>query len=163
MPGESNNNEEKFPLHIDTSHKTYIMPSSSLYHILPYTTVFFLVMIAHKVALEARTREFIHVPGLLYLVTIVQFGYCFLLPVIVTKGQVLKCFPMNWLYLLMYVKLMMVVYGGTALVSQSIVYVTYPTKVMFKSTKLIPTMIISTCWNNTLFRCMTMSQHSSCA
>lgn len=53
-------------------------------------------------------------------------------------------FPREWKQLLVYVKLSAVVYGATALATKSLSYsgVTYVTKVVFKSAKLIPTMVV---------------------
>ena len=53
-------------------------------------------------------------------------------------------FPREWRQFFVYVKLSAVVYGATALATKSLAYsgVTYVTKVVFKSAKLIPTMIV---------------------
>ena len=43
-----------------------------------------------------------------------------------------------------YIRLSLAVFGATALATHSLHYVSYPTKVVFKAAKLIPTMIVST-------------------
>jgi len=57
---------------------------------------------------------------------------------------VISNFPREWKQFFVYVKLSAVVYGATALATMSLAYsgVTYVTKVVFKSAKLIPTMIV---------------------
>lgn len=56
----------------------------------------------------------------------------------------IRNFPREWNQLFVYVKLSAVVYGATALATKSLAYkgVTYVTKVVFKSAKLIPTMVV---------------------
>lgn len=56
----------------------------------------------------------------------------------------IRNFPREWKQFFVYVKLSAVVYGATALATMSLAYsgVTYVTKVVFKSAKLIPTMIV---------------------
>lgn len=56
----------------------------------------------------------------------------------------IRNFPRQWNQLFVYVKLSAVVYGATALATKSLAYpgVTYVTKVVFKSAKLIPTMLV---------------------
>lgn len=113
-----------------------------------YVTVFFFAMIAHELALEAASTSFPELESLASSVTLFQFGFCFLLPFIVTRGQVCKTFPRSFRATLPYVKLSFLVFGATGLATQSLRYVAYPTKVIFKSAKLIPTMIVSTIFNN---------------
>ena len=50
--------------------------------------------------------------------------------------------------LCMYVRLALLVFGATNLSTRSLAYVDFPTKVVFKSSKLIPTMIVATIFNN---------------
>lgn len=61
-----------------------------------------------------------------------------------SRGDVISNFPREWKQFFVYVKLSAVVYGATALATMSLGYsgVTYVTKVVFKSAKLIPTMIV---------------------
>uniref|UniRef100_A0A7S2UHY5 Sugar phosphate transporter domain-containing protein n=1 Tax=Attheya septentrionalis TaxID=420275 RepID=A0A7S2UHY5_9STRA len=77
-------------------------------------------------------------------VTLFQFGFCVLTPLVATKGQAARNFPPSIRECIPYMQLSLVVFGATALATRSLVYVTYPTKVVFKSAKLIPTMIVST-------------------
>eukprot|EP00568_Trieres_chinensis_P011726 CAMPEP_0183316028 /NCGR_PEP_ID=MMETSP0160_2-20130417/53622_1 /TAXON_ID=2839 ORGANISM="Odontella Sinensis, Strain Grunow 1884" /NCGR_SAMPLE_ID=MMETSP0160_2 /ASSEMBLY_ACC=CAM_ASM_000250 /LENGTH=383 /DNA_ID=CAMNT_0025481723 /DNA_START=29 /DNA_END=1180 /DNA_ORIENTATION=+ len=109
-----------------------------------YAAVFFLAMIVHEVALEAASTAFSHVDALTSAVTLFQFGFCFLLPVLVSgPGAVLETFPRKASDAVPYVKLSVVVFGATALATKSLNYVSYPTKVVFKSAKLIPTMVVA--------------------
>jgi adenosine 3'-phospho 5'-phosphosulfate transporter B3 len=112
--------------------------------VISYMLVFFAAMVGHELALEAATTEFSFVDSIAYSVTLFQFGFCLLLPLLVTQGNALKRFPRSPREALPYVKLSLVVFGATALASQSLKWVTYPTKVVFKSTKLIPTMMVAT-------------------
>lgn len=133
-------------------HHSTSTPATCQVLTLTYMLVFFAAMIAHELAMEAASKEFIELPGFANAVTLVQFAFCFLLPLIVTKGKALNRFPTTLSQLLPYVQLSLVVFGATALASQALVYVTYPTKVVFKSAKLIPTMLVSTCWNKASYR-----------
>lgn len=103
------------------------------------------MMIAHEVALEAASTSFHHLESLASTVTLFQFGFCFLLPLMTSTKEVCRTFPKSWKATLPYVQLSLLVFGATGLATQSLKYVSYPTKVVFKSAKLIPTMIISTC------------------
>ena len=113
-----------------------------------YIAVFFFAMIAHELALEAASSDpqFKELDSLPYAVTLFQFGFCVLLPVIASKGKALQRFPSknNPREFLPYIKLSLVVFGATGVSSMALKYVTYPTKVIFKSAKLIPTMIVAT-------------------
>jgi len=129
-------------------------PTTSKWHVLTYMVIFFLAMIVHELALEAGSREFSSLPGFAYSVTLVQFGSCVVLPLLATQGQAWKRLPWTLRQAFPYIKLSVVVFGATALASQALLYVTYPTKVVFKSAKLIPTMIVSTCWNGASYRYM---------
>ena len=61
-----------------------------------------------------------------------------------SRGDVISNFPREWKQFFVYAKLSAVIYGATALATMSLSYsgVTYVTKVVFKSAKLIPTMIV---------------------
>lgn len=118
-----------------------------------YTVTFFFAMIAHELALEAATSdpEFKDLDCLPYAVTLFQFGFCVLLPVMVSRGEAIQRFPSlrrdpSEFY--PYIKLSVVVFGATGVSSMALRYVTYPTKVIFKSAKLIPTMIVSTLFHS---------------
>jgi solute carrier family 35 (adenosine 3'-phospho 5'-phosphosulfate transporter), member B3 len=150
--------DETLPLTIDAV--AVSRPPATPHHstaacqVLTYMLVFFSAMIAHELAMEAASKEFIDLPGFANSATLVQFAFCFLLPLIITKGKALNRFPTTPSQALPYVQLSLVVFGATALASQALVYVTYPTKVVFKSAKLIPTMVVSTCWNKASYRWM---------
>lgn len=117
---------------------------ASQLQIFAYMLVFVCAMIGHELALEAATTEFAFVDSIAYSVTLFQFAFCLLLPLIVTQCRALSKFPRTLRSSLPYVRLSLVVFGATALASQSLKYVNYPTKVVFKSAKLIPTMIVAT-------------------
>mmetsp|Transcript_23906 Transcript_23906/g.35449 ORF Transcript_23906/g.35449 Transcript_23906/m.35449 type:complete len:373 (+) Transcript_23906:39-1157(+) len=106
--------------------------------------VFFFAMIAHELALEAVSSNFHELDSLASAVTLFQFGFCFLLPFIVSKGKVCETFPKTIKEFVPYTRLSFLVFGATGLATHSLKYVSYPTKVIFKSAKLIPTMLIST-------------------
>lgn len=80
-------------------------------------------------------------------ITLFQFGFCVLLPLTIstcTGGDAIKSFPRTFKQVWIYIKLSAIVYGATACATMSLGYdgVTYVTKVVFKSAKLIPTMIV---------------------
>mmetsp|Transcript_10824 Transcript_10824/g.11934 ORF Transcript_10824/g.11934 Transcript_10824/m.11934 type:complete len:406 (+) Transcript_10824:33-1250(+) len=117
------------------------------WQVIVYMLTFFFMMIGHEVALEAASTNFSHLNSLASAVTLFQFGFCFFLPFISSKGEVCKTFPKTWRQTLPYIKLSILVFGATGLATESLKYVAYPTKVVFKSAKLIPTMIVSTIMN----------------
>jgi len=109
---------------------------------------FFLMMVVMELALEAASTNFSHFEHLTAAVTLFQFTFCVALPVVVEgPRRVLKKFPRKLAEFAPYVRLAFAVVGATALATHSLHYVSYPTKVVFKSTKLIPTMIVSTIIN----------------
>ena len=97
--------------------------------------VFFFAMIAHELALEAVSSNFHELDSLASAVTLFQFGFCLLLPVIVSKGKVCETFPKTIKEFVPYIRLSFLVFGATGLATQSLKYVSYPTKVIFKSAK----------------------------
>jgi drug/metabolite transporter (DMT)-like permease len=106
---------------------------------------FFTCMVLMELALEGAFVTFPHtVNSLPYAVTIFQFACCFGLPVILSQGEALASFPRTLPACVPYISLSVVVLGSTFLASLSVRYVSYPTKVVFKSAKLIPTMIVAT-------------------
>ena len=111
---------------------------------LVYTALFFISMVGHELALEAATKDFSQLESLAYAVTLFQFGFCVLLPVLWTRGKALKKFPSQPTDFGPYIILSIVVTGATGLATQAVAYVSYPTKVVFKSAKLIPTMMVAT-------------------
>lgn len=119
-----------------TQHQTW--------QIIIYMLVFFFMMIGHEIALEATSTSFKQLDSLASAVTLFQFGFCFFLPFLTSTKEVIRTFPKTWRAILPYVQLSILVFGATGLATQSLKYVSYPTKVVFKSAKLIPTMIVST-------------------
>lgn len=105
---------------------------------------FFGCMIIMELALEAANHEFPDLEALPYAVTLFQFGFCFFLPLALSRGASLSTFPKTIHESLPYLSLSLVVFGSTCLASMSVRYVSYPTKVVLKSAKLIPTMVVAT-------------------
>lgn len=158
MPEKSIHDEENVPLRNATDSRSppSIQPSFSndftkkslfTWPILSNMLIFFFAMIVMELALEAATRSFSDLKGISSAVTLFQFGYCFLLPMLVSKGKVFETFPSTAQEVLPYFKLSLLVFGATALATQSVQYVSYPTKVVFKSAKLIPTMVVAALCN----------------
>lgn len=114
------------------------------WQIITYMFIFFIMMIGHEVALEAASTSFKELDSLASAVTLFQFGFCFLLPLITSRSDVIRTFPKTYKEILPYIQLSILVFGASGLATQSLKYVSYPTKVVFKSAKLIPTMIVST-------------------
>ena len=96
------------------------------YAVIIYITVFFFAMIAHELALEAVSSNFPELESLAGSVTLFQFGFCFLLPLIISKGKVLETFPRTFKEVLPYVRLSFLVFGATGAATQSLRYVSYP-------------------------------------
>jgi adenosine 3'-phospho 5'-phosphosulfate transporter B3 len=109
-----------------------------------YASGFFCCMLVMELALEGAMDAFPDLEALPYAITLVQFGFCFLLPLLVSRGKALSSFPKSPRESIPYVSLSLVVFGSTFLASLSVRYVSYPTKVVFKSAKLVPTMIVAT-------------------
>jgi adenosine 3'-phospho 5'-phosphosulfate transporter B3 len=118
----------------------------------PFIVLFFTAMIVHEIALESITAVYslspYDLPHLATSVTLFQFMFCVILPfglsVFSSNGDVVQNLPRSCRDLLVYVQLSAVVYGATAFATMSLSYegVTYVTKVVFKSAKLIPTMLV---------------------
>jgi adenosine 3'-phospho 5'-phosphosulfate transporter B3 len=121
-----------------------IETETSRLQVLTLMFIFFFGMVGHELALEGATTEFSSVRSIASSATLFQFAFCFLLPLMVTQGRALQRFPKSPRDAIPYGKLCLVVFGATALASYSLKWVTYPTKVVFKSAKLIPTMMVST-------------------
>lgn len=109
-----------------------------------FILVFFLAMIGHELALEAASTSFSQLDSLAAAVTLFQFGFCFILPFLTSRGAVMRTFPRSLREAVPYIKLSFLVFGATGLATESLKYVSYPTKVVFKSAKLIPTMVVAT-------------------
>ena len=150
---QQNPRDQQLPLSLigNDPVKQQVQSNKSTLEILSYAAVFFLAMVGHELAMEAATTEFQDVESIAYGASLFQFGFCFLLPLIVSCGSALKAFPRTTRDLLPYIRLSLVVFGATALASFSLQYVTYPTKVVFKSAKLIPTMVVATALQGTKY------------
>lgn len=124
-------------------------PDSSL-RLFGLSATFFLCMIVVELAMEAVTTSYGHLDSLTSAITLFQFGSCIGLGAAVEgPRKILKKFPKTPTDLTPYIKLSSAVFGATALATHSLHYVSFPTKVVFKSVKLIPTMIVSTIMNET--------------
>jgi len=108
-----------------------------------YIFTFFVAMIAHELALEAVSTSFPDLDALAESVTLFQFGFSFFLPFLLSRHTVYQTFPRSIKEVTPYAGLSILVFGATFLATQSLSYVSFPTKVVFKSAKLIPTMIVS--------------------
>lgn len=115
---------------------------------LPYVFLFFSAMIGHELALESLSTTYqLLFTHLSTSITLFQFGFCVLLPLTISLcsgGDAIQSFPRTFKELWIYIKLSILVYGATACATMSLTYegVSYVTKVVFKSAKLIPTMIV---------------------
>lgn len=146
MPAEIDRDEETQTLVSDQNGPAVIrLPFS--WDVVTNMFIFFFAMIVMELSLEGASTHFPELDSLAATVTLFQFGYCFTLPLLISRGQALQTFPSTFKQLIPYIKLSMLVFGATALSTKSIKYVSYPTKVVFKSAKLIPTMIVSTILN----------------
>ena len=122
-------------------------PTSSL-RLFGLAATFFLMMIVMELAMEAASRTFSHLDYLTQAITLFQFLCCFLLPAVVEgPRKVLTKFPQRPREFAPYIRLAFAVVGATGLATYSLKYVSFPTKVVFKSTKLIPTMLVATIVN----------------
>lgn len=111
---------------------------------LPFVCIFFVAMIFHELAMESLTTSHADFEHLTTSITMFQFGFCIIVPLIFSGKGVLRDFPASIKELFTYIKLSAVVYGATALSTASLGFagVSYVTKVVFKSSKLIPTMVV---------------------
>jgi hypothetical protein len=109
-----------------------------------YAVTFFTSMIVIELILEGTQNAFSDFLGLPHAVTLFQFISCCALPIAMTNGNALRQSPSAISDLIPYMFLSLVAFESTCFKSLSARYVSFPTKVIFKSTKLIPTMMIST-------------------
>jgi solute carrier family 35 (adenosine 3'-phospho 5'-phosphosulfate transporter), member B3 len=116
--------------------------------VIVYAGTFFTCMVIMELTLEGTQKAFGDMPALAFAVTLFQFGCCFLLPVILSRGATLREIPQTPMAMVPYLVLSLCVFGSSGLVTMSIRYVSYPTKVILKSTKLIPTMVVATLLQN---------------
>ena len=96
------------------------------YSVVFFILVFFFAMIAHELAVEAVSTNFPELDSLASAVTLFQFGFCFLLPLILSRGKVCETFPRTLREILPYLRLSLLVFGSTGLATQSLKYVSYP-------------------------------------
>jgi hypothetical protein len=101
-------------------------------------------MIVMELILEGTQNTFSDFWGLPYAATLFQFISCCALPIAMTNGNALLQLPSAIDDLIPYMFLSLVAFGSTCYKSLSARYVSFPTEVIFKSTKLIRTMMIST-------------------
>ncbi|CAB9504638.1 Adenosine 3'-phospho 5'-phosphosulfate transporter 2 [Seminavis robusta] len=111
-----------------------------------YASVFFGAMIVHEVALEAAAYSFGHLDALASAVTFVQFLFCVIFPLSISRGKGLQDLPKTVKKLMPYTRLSLLVFCAAGMASRSVRYVTYPTKVIFKASRLIPTMLVAGMW-----------------
>lgn len=142
--GESEKKEKILPIHHSST-------KSSTAQVIIFMILFFGAMIGHEVALEAASASFSHLDALASAVTCFQFSFCVLSPLILSGGRGFERFPRTYRDILPYIRLSLLVFGATGLSTQAVRYVTYPTKVVMKSAKLIPTMIVSSLWQGQKF------------
>ena len=126
---------------------TTFQKNSELSATLPCIFLFFSSMIGHELAMESLSTTYQLFTHLSTSITLFQFGFCVLLPLSIslcTGGDAIQSFPRTFKELWIYIKLSALVYGATACSTMSLTYegVSYVTKVVFKSAKLIPTMIV---------------------
>ena len=141
---EKNDNHQSAPQSIPTSRSGQIVDARITMY--AYMVLFFGAMIGHEVALEAASASFGHLDALSSAATCFQFSFCVLFPLLLSKGEGLEHLPKTRRDLLPYIRLSLLVFGATGLSTQAVRYVTYPTKVVFKSAKLIPTMAVASVW-----------------
>ncbi|CAB9527532.1 Adenosine 3'-phospho 5'-phosphosulfate transporter 2 [Seminavis robusta] len=137
------NNESKTTPAVSLPMIRFSSPQVMIY---VYTATFFGAMIGMEVAMEAASDAFSDLRALGSAITFFQMSWCVLFPLAISKGKGLENFPRTKQDLLPYIKLSLLVFGATGLANEAILYVTYPTGVVIKSAKLIPTMVVATVW-----------------
>lgn len=135
--------------HVLTFLRSEVAGHSNVLYLSSLATGFFLCMVIMELALEAASTHYHSSFGsLTSTVTLFQFGFCIGLPMLIEgPTKIARNFPKTVPDALPYVKLSLAVFGATALATHSLHYVSYPTKVVFKSAKLIPTMVVATVMN----------------
>ena len=112
-----------------------------------YAITYFFCMIFVDFTIEGTQSAFPELQALPYAMTLFQFGFCFILPVAISKGETIKNLPKSLIETSPYIILSLVVLSSTVCKSASARYVSFPTKVIFRSTKLIPVMIVASILN----------------
>mmetsp|Transcript_782 Transcript_782/g.1786 ORF Transcript_782/g.1786 Transcript_782/m.1786 type:complete len:458 (-) Transcript_782:169-1542(-) len=127
------------------SSSTHVFPRRCMP--LVYATVYFICMVISDFTIEGTQNAFPDLPGLPYCMTLFQFSFCLFLPVAISKGKTLQKLPRSIIAISPYVVLSLVVFSSNVCKSASARYVSFPTKVIFRSTKLIPVMIVASMFN----------------
>lgn len=104
-------------------------------------------MVIVDFTIEGTQNAFPDLSALPYAMTLFQFSFCFFLPVAISKGKTLKNLPRTTIAISPYIFLSVVVFGSNVFKSASARYVSFPTKVIFRSTKLIPVMVVASMLN----------------
>ena len=112
-----------------------------------YATVYFVCMVLVDFTIEGTQNAFPNLKGLPYCMTLFQFSFCFFMPVAISRGKTLANLPTTIAKISPYVVLSLVVFSSNVCKSASARYVSFPTKVIFRSTKLIPVMIVASMMN----------------
>lgn len=108
-------------------------------------TLIFIGMVVMEISLEYLTLHYqskVSQTTLPCVVTLSQFLCCFLIP-IVWKPSTIRNINFSVSNLLPYAAISFIVFCATGLATAAVAFVSYPTKIVFKSIKLIPTMVIS--------------------
>lgn len=109
---------------------------------------FFISMIVMEVLTEGTFSQYKDAnPILPSAITFFQFLSCFVFPLIINPST-LFTIPTTPKTIFPYFLLSILVFGATALATTAVNFVPYSVKIIFKSTKLIPTMIVSSCMHN---------------
>ena len=112
-----------------------------------YGAVYFVCMVIVDFTIEGTQNAFPDLLGLPYCMTLFQFSSCFFLPVAISRGKTLRKFPKSIIAISPYLVLSLVVFSSNVCKSASARYVSFPTKVIFRSTKLIPVIIVASMLN----------------
>ena len=131
-----------------------------------YGVGFFSFMLVHELTIEAvfNIPELPH--SMSIWISLAQFGGCVVVPAVISAipGAVEKVAPSEKLLpsvnslrepkttavlWIQYVGLAGLVFCATAIANHAVNFVQYPVKVVFKSSKLVPTMIVGTVMGNT--------------
>ena len=111
------------------------------WEVINYMLIFFFMMICHEIVLEAALTSFNQLEFLTAIIPLFQFGFCTIHHIHERSlSNMFKILEIN--SSLFIIKILL--FGVTGLVAQSLMYASYPTKVAFKSAKLIHTIIVLT-------------------
>ena len=113
-----------------------------------YASLYFSCMIVMEIVLEGTQNAFNDLRALPFCITLFQFTFSFLFPVAMSKGKSIRRFPRTFQEVLPFFVLSLVLFSSTCFASLSVRYVSFPTKIVFKSTKLIPTMVFAVLLKN---------------